>query len=181
MKPIKPSAFAESARGKRARARKQPQAVVPDDSQEIITNKSSVSKRRRSSLPKTPLMIACMACGQTDVPLLMGGREFIRRLTCMQRLISLQDIVDCVSMRVRQWILRMERRVNSEYSTLVCICRRRQRIRRLLQWRAKAQGMATLPYTCNTALFLSLITRVYQSLHCVAYNLSAENVKKKKK
>ncbi|KAI0296226.1 hypothetical protein BC826DRAFT_1005985, partial [Russula brevipes] len=39
------------------------------------------SKRKRSSQPKSATVskkIACVSCGQTDVPLMMGGRKFCR-------------------------------------------------------------------------------------------------------
>ncbi|KAI9570229.1 hypothetical protein HD554DRAFT_394551 [Boletus coccyginus] len=65
MKPIKPST--ESGRPKRRSA---PRKSAQDQS-------SPTTKRKRQTLPKTqvpPPKIACFACGQANVPLIMGGR-----------------------------------------------------------------------------------------------------------
>ena len=103
MKHIKPSAFAESGRAKRIRTKKQqptaptqiqtptPTPISSTDLEDSVPTpastftstptpapaptKSGASKRRRSSQIKPALTIACNSCGQTDVPLLMGGRE----------------------------------------------------------------------------------------------------------
>jgi len=47
------------------------------DSPSAAGEKMPAAKRRQVSkqkIPTTPLLIACRACGQTDVPLMMGGR-----------------------------------------------------------------------------------------------------------
>ncbi|KAF9225415.1 hypothetical protein BS17DRAFT_778562 [Gyrodon lividus] len=68
MKPIRPAA--ENAKPRRRPAsRKFAQDGDPPG--------SPTTKRKRQAQPKsqvTPLKIACFACGQTDVPLIMGGR-----------------------------------------------------------------------------------------------------------
>ncbi|TBU34763.1 hypothetical protein BD311DRAFT_746760 [Dichomitus squalens] len=75
MKSIKPIG-ADSTRAKRKSVSRKPTLVIPD-TPPTRAEKPTPAKRRQSLKAKTsapPTPIACHACGQTDVPLMMGGR-----------------------------------------------------------------------------------------------------------
>ncbi|KAI0719939.1 hypothetical protein C8T65DRAFT_754939 [Cerioporus squamosus] len=74
LKSIKP-AGADSTRAKRKSVSRK--ATLMSDGPSSPAEKAVPVKRRQSlkSKPSAPPPIACRACGQTDVPLMMGGRE----------------------------------------------------------------------------------------------------------
>ena len=74
MKSIKP-AGADSRRAKRKSVSRR--ATLVSDGPSSPAEKGVPTKRRQSLKAKASalLPIACRACGQTDVPLMMGGRE----------------------------------------------------------------------------------------------------------
>lgn len=82
MKSIKP-AGADSTRAKRKSVSRK--ATLVSDGLSSPAEKTASVKRRQSLKAKTsaPPPIACHACGQTDVPLMMGGREFIFGSLCL--------------------------------------------------------------------------------------------------
>ena len=74
MKPIKPST--ESGRPKRRPAPRKSAQDPPG---------SPTAKRKRQAQPKGPVpppKIACFACGQVNVPLIMGGSKWMTDYTC---------------------------------------------------------------------------------------------------
>ncbi|KAI0375148.1 hypothetical protein BV20DRAFT_1110334 [Pilatotrama ljubarskyi] len=76
MKPVKP-AGADSQRAKRKSVSRRPTTAVAPPSLPVENAVSPVIVKRRSQLKSkasAPPPIACHACGQTDVPLMMGGR-----------------------------------------------------------------------------------------------------------
>jgi len=73
MKSIKP------AHGDRSSTRRRAPPKRAGSSADSSPGGASTPKRKRSSQPKaSPVSkkIACVSCGQTDVPLMMGGRKF---------------------------------------------------------------------------------------------------------
>ena len=69
---------ADSAKPKKKAAvrkvsNKAPQPASVPSEQPPPAKRRQISKQKT---PTTPLLIACRACGQTDVPLMMGGRKY---------------------------------------------------------------------------------------------------------
>lgn len=81
MKPLKPSSGPEpSSKPKRAPRPRKPSLKVPTAAADIASEFGPPKRKRAPSAPgakeKTVgFAIACTVCGQTDVPLLQGGRE----------------------------------------------------------------------------------------------------------
>ena len=76
MKSIRPTQ-ADITKPKRARKPAAPKLMTAKpttDMPAISVGPPSSKKKRQSKVTPLP-KIACVACGQTDVPLIMGGRE----------------------------------------------------------------------------------------------------------
>jgi hypothetical protein len=74
MKSVKP------AHGDRSSTRRRASAKRAGTSTESSQSGVTTPKRKRSSQPKAGSVskkIACVSCGQTDVPLMLGGRKFL--------------------------------------------------------------------------------------------------------
>ena len=98
MKSIKPPG-ADSNRARRKTVSRKPTLIISDPPP-APAEKPAPAKRRQSlkakpSVPPTP--IACHACGQTDVPLMMGGSESTPATIRVQTLLRsfLQDSAGC--------------------------------------------------------------------------------------